>query len=239
MSKTVLITGASGGIGSEIVKKFAEHNYNIIYHYNNNFDKTLVENISKKTNILPIKANFKNNEEIVNMFNLAIKTFGKIDCLVNNAGVDRVCSIIDEECGAVADLLQINLTSTIVLTSLVAKQMCKHQSGAIVNISSLWGISGGSMESVYSASKAGIIGFTKATAKELGRNGIRVNAVAPGLIDTKMNNNLSSEDKAEFVNTLAINQIGSAIDVANAVYFLASDDAKYITGQILGVDGGF
>ena len=117
--------------------------------------------------------------------------------------------------------------------------MCKHQSGAIVNISSIWGISGGSMESVYSASKAGIIGFTKATAKELGRNGIRVNAVAPGLIDTKMNNNLSSEDKAEFVNTLAINQIGSAIDVANAVYFLASDEAKYITGQILGVDGGF
>lgn len=239
MSKTVLITGASGGIGSEIVKKFAERNYNIIYHYNNNFDKTLVENISKKTNILPIKANFKNNEEIVNMFNLAIKTFGKIDCLVNNAGVDRVCSIIDEEGGAVADLLQINLTSTIILTSLVAKQMCKQQSGAIVNISSIWGISGGSMESVYSASKAGIIGFTKATAKELGRNGIRVNAVAPGLIDTKMNDNLSSEDKAEFVNTLAINQIGSAIDVANAVYFLASDEAKYITGQILGVDGGF
>lgn len=239
MAKTVLITGASGGIGGEIVKKFAKNNYNIVYHYNNNYDEKLINELIGITKVLPVKANFENCNEIITMFDTAIKTFGKIDVLVNNAGIDSVCSIVDENIESISRVLQINLTSSILLTSLVSKEMCKNHSGSIVNISSIWGVYGGSLESVYSASKSGIIGFTKAIARELGVNGVRANAVAPGLIDTKMNNNLTKSEKLDFINNLSLNSIGTPNDVANAVYFLASDEAKYITGQVLGVDGGF
>lgn len=239
MAKTVLITGASGGIGSEIARKFADNNYNIIYHYNNNYNEKFINELAGKTKILPVKANFENCNEIITMFDTSIKTFGKIDVLINNAGIDSVRPIVDENEESISKVMQINLTSSILLTSLVSKEMCKNHIGSIVNISSIWGVYGGSLESVYSATKAGLIGFTKAIAKELGVNGVRANAVAPGLIDTKMNNNLTKTEKQDFINNLSLNSIGSPKDVANAVYFLASDESKYITGQVLGVDGGF
>ena len=188
---------------------------------------------------MPVKANFENCNEIITMFDTSIKTFGKIDVLINNAGIDSVRPIVDENEESISKVMQINLTSSILLTSLVSKEMCKNHCGSIVNISSIWGVYGGSLESVYSATKAGLIGFIKAISKELGVNGVRANAVAPGLIDTKMNNNLTKTEKQDFINNLSLNSIGSPNDVANAVYFLASDEAKYITGQVLGVDGGF
>lgn len=239
MKKTVLVTGASGGIGRAIVKRFAKEGYNIIYHYNSTLDNAFVAEIAKVTNILPVKADFKNCNEIITMFESSIKTFGTIDCLVNNAGVDRVSPIVDENIDAINECLQINLSSAIFLTSLVSKKMCEMQSGAIVNISSIWGKYGGGLESVYSASKSGLIGFTKAIAKELGANGVRANSLTLGMIDTKMNNNLTTEEKQEFVLNTALQRIGTPEEVASAVYFLASDDSKYITGQDIGVDGGY
>lgn len=238
MSKTVLITGASGGIGREIVEKFANEGYNIVYHYNNFMDEKIIAEVSAKTNILPIKADFRNREEIVFLYNNAKSAFGHIDVLVNNAGIDRVCSIVDEDISKIEELVQINLTAQILLTSLISKGMCENHKGSIINVSSIWGVKGGAMESVYSATKSGMIGFTKALSQELGLSGVRVNAVAPGLIDTKMNDNLTNNEKEEFISTTALNRIGKPKEVAELIYFLASDNSAYITGQVIGIDGG-
>lgn len=239
MKKTVLVTGASGGIGRAIVTKFAKEGYDIIYHYNSSQDEEFISRLSRTTNVLPIKADFKNCNEIITMFEKSIEIFGKIDCLVNNAGVDRVMPIIDENINTINDVLQINLAGAILLTSLVSKKMCEMRSGSIINISSIWGVFGGGCESVYSASKAGLIGFTKAIAKELGANGVRANSLSLGMIDTKMNNFLSLDEKKVFVSNTALQRMGTPEDVASVVYFLASEDSKFITGQNIGVDGGY
>lgn len=236
--KTVLITGASGGIGEAIAKEFALKGYNIIYHYNNNYKEDIIQDLAKITNVLPVKANFSKPMEIVNLVNNAINTFGKIDVLINNAGISRVCPIVDEDFEEMEKAITINLTAPAYLTSLVSKYMCQRQSGNIVFVSSIWGVYGGAVESVYSATKAGLIGLTKSLAKELAPNGIRVNAVAPGLIDTKMNNNLSSEEKQNFIGNVALNRIGRPEEVAKAIYYLSSDDSSYINGETLNIDGG-
>ena len=237
MKKTVLITGASGDIGTYIADKFARAGYNIIYWYNKNENKPITSALSKITNILPIKADLTNPLEIQALVNTSVKTFGKINCLVNNAGISSVKLSLDETYDSIHTCINTNLISAIYLTSLIIPHL--NRNANIINISSIWGEIGGSLETTYSASKAGLIGYTKALSKELGTAGIRVNAVAPGLIKTKMNNRLNSKDQQNFVNdNTSLNRIGTPEDVADAVFFLASEKASYITGQILGVNGG-
>ena len=238
MKKTVLITGASGDIGLAIAKKFAEQNYNIIYHYNKNLNDGVVSSIARTTNVLPIQANLCEQKDIERLVSTAVKTFGKIDCLVNNAGVSSPKLAVDESYGSISEVMNTNLVSAIYLTSLIIPHM--NEDSSIINISSVWGVFGASGESTYSATKSGLIGYTKALAKELGASKIRVNAVAPGMIDTKMNINLTKREKQEFLEDhTALQEIGTPEDVANVVSFLAGDGARYITGQTLSVDGGF
>ena len=238
MKKTVLITGASGDIGLAIAKKFAEQNYNIIYHYNKNLNDGVVSHIAKTTNILPIQADLSEQKDIERLVEVAVKTFGKIDCLVNNAGISSPKLAIDENYGSISEVVSTNLVSAIYLTTLIIPHL--NENASIVNISSVWGVYGGAGESTYSATKSGLIGYTKALAKELGASNIRVNAVAPGMIDTKMNINLTKREKQEFLEDhTALQTIGTPEDVANVVCFLAGDGARYITGQTLNVDGGF
>ena len=238
MKKTVVLTGASGDIGLAIAKKFAEQNYNIVYHYNKNLNEGAINALSKITNVLPVQADLSEQKDIEQLVSTAVKTFGKIDCLVNNAGVSSPKLAIDENYGSISEVVSTNLVSAIYLTSLVIPHM--NEGGAIVNISSVWGVYGGAGESTYSATKSGLIGYTKALAKELGASRIRVNAVAPGMIDTKMNINLTKREKQEFIEDhTALQTIGTPEDVANVVIFLSGDGARYITGETLSVDGGF
>ena len=237
-NKTVLITGASGGIGSAIAEIFAKNKYNIIYHYNNNPNDPLIAKLSLMTNVLPIKADFSKPLEVANLARVAIETFGKIDVLVNNAGVSRVKPIIDEDYEGIEQHISINLTAPAYLTSLISANMCSNQHGSIIFVSSIWGVYGGAVESIYSATKAGLIGLTKALSNELAPNGIRVNAVTPGLIDTKMNNDLSKREIKEFTEKVSLERIGKPEEVAKAIYFLASDDSSYINGEVLSIDGG-
>lgn len=238
MNKVVLITGASGDIGKAICQKFAKNNYSIVFHYNNNLDNDFIKNLSNQTKVLTVKANFENKEQLEELCDVAVKTFGKIDVLVNNAGIDLQNPIVDETYENLSRCININLNAPLFLSHLVAKEMCKQQSGNIVNISSIWGVYGGSCEAIYSASKAGIIGMTKALSKELGPNNIRVNAVAPGLINTKMNSNLTQTDIQNFLDGTSFGRIGTPEDIANLVYFLSSEESSYITGQIILADGG-
>lgn len=238
MKKTVLITGASGDIGLAIAKKFADLNYNIVYHYNKNLNNGVVNSLAKTSNVLPVQADLNDQKDIEKLVSTAVKTFGKIDCLVNNAGVSSPKLAIDESYGSISEVVSTNLVSAIYLTSLVIPHM--NEGGSIVNISSVWGVYGGAGESTYSASKSGLIGYTKALSKELGASNIRVNAVAPGMIDTKMNINLTKREKQEFLEDhTALQSIGTPEDVANVVLFLSGDGARYITGETLKVDGGF
>lgn len=238
MKKTVLITGASGSIGVFIADKFARNGYNIVFQFNKNENKPAVLALSKVTNVLPVRADLTNPREVQALVETAVKTFGKIDCLVNNAGISTVKLSLDESFESIHNLINTNLISAIYLTSLTIPHL--NRNASVINISSIWGEYGGSLETTYSASKAGLIGYTKALAKELGHAGIRVNAVAPGLIESKMNNHITSTDRKEFVEDhTALGRIGTPEDVANCVYFLASDQAAYITGQTVGVNGGF
>lgn len=237
-TKVAVITGASGDIGSAIVKKMAKAGYNIVYHYNSKKDENLLIDLSLTGGVLAVKADLSKPKEIESMVKQIRQVFGRVDVLVNNAGKSQTKLFIDESFDSIENLIRTDLIGSIYLTNLLLPLMNKGAS--IINISSIWGEVGASMEVVYSAAKAGLIGFTKALAKEIGTMGIRVNAVSPGLIDTKMNNNLTKEDKKIFVEeNVSLGYIGSVNDVAEAVLFLSSIKSKYITGQVLSVNGGF
>lgn len=238
MKKTLLLTGASGDIGKKIADTFASNGYNIIYHYNKNLMPTEVDHLAKITNVLPIKADFTQKSDIENLVKTAVKTFGKIDCVVNNAGISSEVLSMDETYESISTVITTNLISAIYLTSLVIPHL--NQNASIVNIASIWGEFGGSGETTYSASKAGLVGYTKALSQELGASGIRVNAVAPGMIKSKMNNHFSASEQEVFVEDhSSLGKIGTPEDVANAVWFLASDNAKYINGETIRVNGGY
>lgn len=239
--KTIIITGASGGIGSEIAKTLANKDINLILLYNNN-EMPVVEIFNEIKNICnceTYKCDLTNVTEIENFVNYIIKTYKKIDCLVNCAGVSLFKQIQDHTEDDYSFVMDSNFKSTFFLTSKVSKYMISEKSGKIVNISSMWGSVGASLESLYSASKSAINNLTLSLAKELGPSNIQVNCICPGLIKTKMNNNLSIETIQDIVNSTPLNRIGTPKDVANLVEFLLSEKANFITGQIITVDGGF
>lgn len=241
MDKTVVITGASGGIGSEIARVFAKNGWNVAIMYMNSADeakKLEKELISYGSRTYCRNCDVRNIKEVEDFFTLAEENLGVIDALVNNAGValqKLFCDVTAEEADRIFD---INVKGSFNCTKAVLPSMIRRKSGKIVNISSMWGICGASCEVHYSASKAAVIGFTKALAKEVGPSSINVNCVAPGLIDTKMNANLNDEDIKMLTDEIPLMKIGKPSDVAHAVYFLCSEQADYITGQVISVDGG-
>lgn len=237
--KTILITGASGGIGSEIAKKFDNPNNRLILIGNKN--KIALEQLQKtiKTNSMIFSCDLSNEENIKNIIDEVVLNYKKIDVLINCAGVSLIKQIQDTTTDDYNHIFNNNLKSTIMLTSAVSKNMISNQNGKIVNISSMWGVVGASMESLYSASKGAINSFTLALAKELGPSNITVNAVCPGLINTAMNANIEPSALKEIVDNTPLGKIGASEDVANLVEFLTSDKANFITGQIITIDGGF
>lgn len=240
--KTVLITGGSRGIGKAVAMKFAENGYQIIINYVS--DKTDTEQLKKEllqvgaADILLIKADVSNSEDVKNMVKESIEKFEKIDVLVNNAGItkDNLLMRMSEE--EFDKVIQINLKGTYLVTKEVTRYMMKKKKGSIVNLASVVGVAGNAGQCNYAASKAGIIGFTKSVAKELASRNIRANAVAPGFIETDMTNILKDEIKENINSQIPLKRMGTAREVAELVYFLGEDSSSYITAQTINVDGG-
>ncbi len=231
--KTVLVTGGSSGIGEYLVRELAKKEYRVYFTYFTG--KERAEKIQAETGA---SARYLNLKDRASIYALA-KELDNVDILVNNAGIAEIelFTVLSEN--QIDDMLATNLTGHILLTQKIVPNMISKKWGRIVNVSSMWGITGASCEVHYSASKAGLIGFTKALAKELGLSGITVNCVAPGLIDTPMSDVLDDETKTAFTDTLPIQRIGLPRDVSYAIEYFMSEDASFVTGQVLAVDGGY
>ena len=239
--KTVVVTGASKGIGRAVAKEFANNGYNVVICYNKSVSdaQQLLNEVSQTTRAIAVKVDVSNEDDVKNMVEITKKTFGNIDVLVNCAGVSDTRLLIDSTKEDYDFVFDTNMRGTYNTCKLVGREMLSNQSGKIINISSIWGVLGGSCESVYSASKGAIIAFTKALAKELGPNGINVNAVAPGFIQTDMTKNVTEEIRQEIMDNSALGRLGTPEDVAGVVSFLASEKSNFITGQVISVDGGW
>jgi len=240
--KTVLVTGASKGIGKAVALKFASEGYNIVLNYNNSEEQAIElskEIEAKGVKCLIVKADVSKDAEVHKMVDTAIRTFGSIDVLVNNAGVSLYKLFQQTSNNEIEHVFGINTFGVINTTKAVVPSMISAKCGKIINISSIWGKVGASMETIYSASKGAVISLTLALAKELAPSGICVNCVCPGVIETDMLNNLNNDEKNELKEATPLNRLGTTKDVANMVYFLASDNADFVTGQVITVDGGF
>ena len=229
MEQVALVTGASRGIGREIAA-----------NYNNSEEKAIElkkELEAEGIEIDIVKADVSKREEIKNLVNYAIENYGKIDILINNAGISEYKLFTDETDEDWNIVINTNLYSAFATSQEVIPNMIKNKNGCIVNISSVWGMVGASMEVLYSVSKAGIDGLTKALAKELGPSNIRVNAIAPGIIDTDMCKNFSKEDLENIKEEIPLERIGKTEDIAKCVNWLINDN--YTTGQIISINGGW
>ncbi|MBR1987968.1 MAG: SDR family oxidoreductase [Clostridia bacterium] len=238
--KNIIITGASGGIGSEIARTLAGHNTRLILIYNRHLrdaDK-LRDELSSRCEVSIFKCNLTDSKEISIVANQILNQYKTIDCLINCAGVSLSQQIQDITDPDYAFIMDNNFKSCVMMTKFISKNMITNKSGKIINISSIWGKVGASMESLYSASKGAINAFTLSLAKELGPSNITVNAVCPGLIDTSMNAEYSHKDLQDIIDSTPISRIGKPKDIANLVAFLCSDESDFITGQIITVDGG-
>ena len=239
--KIVLVTGASRGIGKETAKVYAENGYDVAINYVS--DKTDVEGIKKEfedmgVKCLMVKADVSNEEDVNNMVESVISEFGKIDVLVNNAGITKDTLLMRMSKEDFDKVIDINLKGTFLVTKAVTKYMMKKRCGSIINLASVVGVVGNSGQSNYSASKAGVIGFTKSVAKELASRNIRANAVAPGFIETDMTNVLKDDIKENIGNQIPLKRMGTAREVAEVIYFLGTEKSSYITGQVINIDGG-
>lgn len=237
--KVALITGGSRGIGKAIAKKFAASGYDLVINYVS--DSTNLEALKeefKGAEVLFVKTDVTNYESCENMVKQAIEKFGRIDVLVNNAGITKDSLLMRMKEEDFDKVININLKGTFNMTKNVIPYMMKQRYGKIVSISSVVGVIGNAGQANYAASKAGIIGFTKSIARELASRNILANCVAPGFIRTDMTDVLSDSVKESIHAQIPLNKMGEAKEVANAVYFLSSDENSYITGQVLNVDGG-
>lgn len=240
VDKVILVTGSSRGIGAEIVKFLSKLNYKVVLNYNRSeaCAKNVENNLKKMGYTVDIfKADVSKKIEAVDLIQYVIKKYGKIDVLINNAGISQnklFTEITDEDWQKMMDN---NLNSTFYCTREAAKNMIHNKQGLIINMSSIWGITGGSLEVHYSTAKAGLIGFTKALAKELGPSNIRVNAIAPGIINTDMNKELSDIDIENIKKEIPLEKIGSSENIAKCVKWLIEDD--YVTGEVISINGGW
>lgn len=239
--KTALITGASRGIGKAIAKRFAAEGASVAITniaedeaFLNTLHELKAHNVTVK-GYISNAADFEDSQKVVNEI---VKDFGKIDILVNNAGITRDTLLMRMTEDQWDSVLNVNLKSVFNLTRAVLQPMLKQKNGSIINMSSVVGVSGNAGQSNYSASKAGILGFTKSVAKELGSRNIRCNSIAPGFILTEMTDNLPPDIKSDWINKIPLKRGGTPEDVANTALFLASDLSSYVTGQTIHVCGG-
>ena len=241
MMKVAVITGASGGIGSQASKLFTENGFYVVMAYNHGEQEALnnlKEIESNGGKAIAVRCDVREKAQTDVLINSAVEVFGKIDVLVNNAGVSLQKLFTDVTEQEYDLLVDTNVKGAVNCSQSALKYMINQKSGSIINISSMWGVVGASCEVHYSASKAALIGFTKALAKEVGPSNVRVNCVAPGMIDTKMNASFSEEVFEQIKNETPLGVIGTPSDVAKALLFFASDSSSFITGQTLCVDGG-
>jgi len=238
--KTALVTGGSRGIGKAVVLKFAEQGANVVFTCTKLTDNTA--SLEKEASafgvtVKAVASNVGSFEESTKLIEDTVKEFGRIDVLVNNAGIARDNLLMRMSEQQWDDIMNINLKSVFNMTKAIQRTLLKQRSGSIINMSSVVGVSGNAGQSNYAASKAGVIGFTKSIAKELGSRNIRCNAIAPGFIVTDMTADLSEEMKAEWAKTIPLKRGGTPEDVADTTLFLASDLSTYVSGQVINVCG--
>ncbi len=242
MKKTAIITGASRGIGQATASLFAANNYNVLINYNHSVDAAfqLYHNLRKKEySVALFKADVTNRQEVDKMTDYCLNTFGAVDLLINNAGIAQSRLFIDLSIEDWKKMIDTNLTGVFHCTQSILRHMIPRKKGKIINISSIWGQVGASCEVHYSAAKAGVIGLTKALAKELGPSKIQVNSIAPGIIETDMLKPYNQEERASLTDQTPLERLGTPSDVAACALFLASEQADFITGQVIGINGGF
>ena len=240
MEQVAIVTGASRGIGREIAKSLAKQNIKVIANYNNSEEKAieLKKELEAEGIVIDIvKADVSKREEIKNLVKYAIENYGKIDILINNAGISEYKLFTDETDDDWNRVINTNLYSAFAVSQEVIPNMVKNTNGCIINISSVWGMVGASMEVLYSVSKAGIDGLTKALAKELGPSNIRVNAIAPGIVDTDMCKNFNEEELENIKEEIPLERIGKVEDISKCINWLINDN--YTTGQIISINGGW
>ncbi len=239
-NKVVLVTGGSRGIGASLVKFLATKGYQVILNYNKSEEeakKIQIELQKQNIRIDIIKANVANKLEVSKLVKYIIERYNKIDVLINNAGISQEKLFLDLTDDDWEHIMNINLNSVYFCSKEVLPYMLKRKEGCIINISSIWGETGASCEVAYSTTKAAINGFTKALAKEMGPSNIRINSIAPGIIDTDMNKNLSQEDITKIKEEIPLNKIGVPEDIAKCAKWLIED--TYTTGQIININGGW
>lgn len=239
--KVAYVTGASKGIGEAIAIELGNLGASVVVGFNSDLEGAeRVVNIIKENGgyAVALKGDISENNDILNIKDFIGKNFGKLDILINNAGISNIGLFMDHSLEDIDSLINTNLIGTMKITNALFDLIRKGKSPSIVNISSIWGNVGASCEVLYSASKGGINLFTKALAKEVASFGIRVNAVAPGVINTKMNSWLSEEEKKDLEEEIPLNRFGETSEISKVVAFLCSDDSSYLTGQIITVDGG-
>jgi len=240
MAKTVIVTGGSRGIGATIVNLLAKENYNVVLNYNKSEEiaKKIQEEFTTLGKTVEIfKADVSKREEVKKLVEFTIKKFGKIDVLINNAGISQTklfTEITDEDW---SNMLDIDLNSVFYMTQEVVPYMIHEKEGCIINISSIWGMIGASCEVHYSVAKAGVDAMTKSLAKELGPSNIRINSIAPGIIDTDMNKYLSKKELEEIKEEIPLGKIGDTYSIAKCAKWLIEDN--YTTGQIISINGGW
>ncbi|MBR2474268.1 MAG: 3-oxoacyl-ACP reductase FabG [Clostridia bacterium] len=235
--KTVLISGGTRGIGRACAELFLNNGYNVAVIYKSN-DEAAAQ-LRDKLGIYAVKADVSVSEDVKKAVGAVAERFGSVDVLINNAGISHIGLIQDVSDGDFRRVMDTNLSGAFYMCREVAPMMISAKSGRIINIGSVWGNHGASCEAVYSASKAALRGLTSSLAKELGPSGITVNCVEPGVIETDMNACFDKETLSALANETPLCRLGKTEDVANAVMFLASDKASFITGQFIGVNGGF
>lgn len=235
--KTVLITGGSRGIGAEAVRALSSRGYNVAFTYFKSEEKANA--LAKECGALALYCDVSKSKDVNSAVEAVKKIYGGVDILINNAGIDEFALFTDITDEMWHKMIDTNLSSAFYTSRAVLPHMISQKNGVIINVSSMWGEVGASCEVHYSVSKAGLIGLTKALAKEVGPSGIRVNCITPGVIDTDMNKNLSKEDLEQLKTDTPLGKIGKVSDVANAILFLCEDSSSFITGQVLGINGGY
>ncbi|MCH5296194.1 MAG: 3-oxoacyl-ACP reductase FabG [Ruminococcus sp.] len=242
--KNVLVTGGTGGIGSAIAVEFAKAGYNVAIHTHSKTEKAqiLANELEQKYGVkaFAVNADVSCQDSVIEMFNIIETEFGRIDVLINNAGIAQQKLFTDISADEWHKMLGVNLDGVFFCSKEALKRfMIKNHSGVILNISSMWGQVGASCEVHYSAAKAGVIGLTKALAKEVGLSGVRINCICPGVIMTDMMKSFDEDTLSDLKDETPLNQLGTPQDIADTAVFLCSEKAKFITGQIIGINGGF